>query len=316
MEKIDNPLECIDEIASSKGLTSTDYISQFGPIPPILPNEVRIASWNVNGIRSKSQELLGENPKMQILLDLFSPDIICLQETKAQHSQLSKIGNWFENKNYSCFWACSSERKGYSGTAIISKEEPITLWCGIPNQTNIFSGEGRMITAQFEKFYLVNVYVPNTGTERGRTNRLEIWEPLFAEFLASLNKPVIVTGDFNVARTPMDIWKVPTGKRIPAGYSDEERASFESLLDSGLVDVWRNLNPEDERTYTWWDFKWRAREKRSSDWPSGRGWRIDYFLVSNSIMDKVRNMITFNRIPEPLGILGSDHCPIGLIINL
>ena len=219
-------------------------------------------------------------------------DIVCVQETKMQREQAS-----FDFPGYHEYWN-SAVKKGYSGTAVFSKTEPLSVTYGLGQEEH--DQEGRVITAEYPAFYLVNVYTPNS--QRGLT-RLEYrmqWEDVFQDYCAGLarKKPVIVCGDLNVAAQPIDL-KNPDSNHKNAGFTDEERAKFQQFLDHGFVDSFRSLYPDKEGAYTWWSYMFKARERNA-------GWRIDYFLVSQNGKDRIQDVIIHNEV------MGSDHCPVEL----
>jgi len=249
---------------------------------------MRFASWNVNGLRACMNKGFA---------DFFyenSIDIFAIQETKMQEEQKK-----FNFENYKEIWNCAV-KKGYSGTLIYSRIEPNNIIYGIDNQ--YYLDEGRIITLEFNDFYFVNVYVPNTQKHLARLSYRMEFDNNFRRYLKRLNmdKPVIAGGDFNVAHNPIDI-KNPKANERNAGYTIEERTQFQKLLDSGFIDTFRYLYP-DEIQYTWWSYMYNARKKNI-------GWRIDYFLLSHQIINKLKNSIICNNI------IGSDHCPIVLEIN-
>lgn len=245
---------------------------------------MKIVSWNVNGLRSVMSKTFAE------FLESVSPDVLCLQETKVSREVADSLEIPFKYKIFSC-----ADKKGYSGTAIFSDIEPVSMRAvaleGHPE-------EGRITVAEFEKFNLVNAYVPNSQDGLKRLGyRAKSWDADFSAFVKSL-KNAIVCGDLNVARTPMDVCD-PKGARGCAGFTEEERENFEKMLsECGLRDVWRDSRP-DEVKYTWWSYFRRARERN-------RGWRIDYFLVSRGLLPLVKDAELLNEIG------GSDHCPITL----
>lgn len=249
---------------------------------------MKLISWNVNGLRA----CLGKG-----FLDFFKEtdaDVFCIQETKMQPEQME-----LELDGYRQYWN-SALKKGYSGTAVFSRTEPLSVSYDIGDENH--TGEGRSITLEFPDFYLVNVYTPNS--QRGLTRigyRME-WEDAFRAYLTGLasKKPVVVCGDMNVAHEEIDL-KNPKSNRGNAGFSDEEREKMTRLLDSGFTDSFRFLHPE-EAAYTWWSYMFHAREKNV-------GWRIDYFLVSDSLRDRIAKSSIHGNI------LGSDHCPIELVIQ-
>ena len=251
---------------------------------------MKLISWNVNGLRAVITK------GFQDFFNKIDADIFCLQETKMQEEQIDdNIKNIF--KNYYSYWN-SAENKGYSGTAIFSKQKPISIKYGIGIEEH--DKEGRVITLEFEKFYMVNCYTPNSKRELERLEYRMIWEDEFRNYLLMLNetKPVIMCGDLNVAHKEIDL-KNPKTNRGNAGFTDEERNKMTELLNAGFVDTFRYLYPDKEEQYTWWSYMGRAREKNV-------GWRIDYFIVSKDIKDKI---VDAKIYPE---VMGSDHCPVGL----
>lgn len=250
---------------------------------------MRFISWNVNGFRSCLGKGFGEFFK-DMDADFFS-----IQETKMQPGQAE-----FDTPEYHQHWY-SAEKKGYSGTAIFAKHEPISVKYGIGIDEH--DHEGRAITLEYEKFYLLNVYTPNAQRELARLDYRMKWEDALRAYMIELdkNKPVIYCGDLNVAHEEIDI-KNPKTNHFSAGFSDEERGKFSELLGEGFTDTFRALYPDTVK-YTWWSYMYGARQKNV-------GWRIDYFVVSNRIFDKVKDSLIFNEI------MGSDHCPVGLEIDL
>ena len=248
---------------------------------------MKFASWNVNGLRACINKGFTEFFK-KIDVDLFA-----VQEIKMQKSQKQ-----FEFDNYKEIWNCA-DKKGYSGTLIYSKLEPINIIYGLDNQYYI--DEGRIITLEFNDFYFVNVYVPNSQRQLTRLSYRMEFDENFRKYLNQLDlvKPVIVCGDFNVAHNPIDI-KNPKANEKNAGYTIEERTQFQKLLDSGFVDTFRYLYP-DKIQYTWWSYMLNARQNNI-------GWRIDYFLLSNRLINHLKNSIICDKV------MGSDHCPIILEI--
>jgi len=246
---------------------------------------MKLLSWNVNGIRAAMKKGF---------LDFFSeqkPDILCVQETKARPEQVE-----LHLPGYHQYWN-SAHKKGYSGTAIFTKHKPLDVTYDLGKDEH--DTEGRMITAEFEKFFLVNVYTPNSQRGLARLDYRMQWDADFRKHLGKLerSKPVIVCGDLNVAHKPIDL-KNPESNRMNPGFSDEERASFDKILDTGFLDSFRTVN-QDPGNYTWWSYMFKARARNI-------GWRIDYFLVSNALkQDFVKSFI----LPD---VHGSDHCPVGL----
>lgn len=251
---------------------------------------MKLISWNVNGIRACVQKGF---------LDFFKEvdaDMFCIQESKVQGGQIE-----LALEGYHQYWNYA-EKKGYSGTAIFTKIEPMNVSYGIGIEEH--DKEGRVITLEFEKFYLVTVYTPNSKSELERLDYRMVWEDEFRKHLKNLdeNKPVIVCGDLNVAHKEIDL-KNPKNNRRNAGFTDEERNKFTKLLDSGFIDTFRNFYPDLEGTYSWWSYRFKAREKNA-------GWRIDYFCTSERLKE---NLISAKIHTE---ILGSDHCPVELEINI
>lgn len=252
---------------------------------------MKIVSWNVNGIRAILKKDFIPS------LNAMSPDILCLQETKAQKEEVESA--LIEIKD---FHLCSNsaDKKGYSGTALLSKIKPITIIddMGIAEHDN----EGRIQCAEYPDFYLVNVYVPNSGQQLDRLDYRQQWDLDFLNYLKHLEqtKPVIVTGDFNVAHQPIDLKNPKSNYNKTAGYTQIEIDGMNALIDSGFVDTFRILHPK-EIAYTYWSYRFKSRERNV-------GWRIDYFLVSKSLMDKVTSVNILSNI------YGSDHCPICLEI--
>ena len=254
---------------------------------------MKLVSWNVNGLRAVI------NKGFEEFFKKADADIFCIQETKMQEDQIDdKIREIF--KGYNTYWN-SAEKKGYSGTAIITKNIPLNIKFGIGIEEH--DKEGRVITLEFDKFYMVNCYTPNSKRELERLDYRMVWEDAFRNYLLELNKkkPVIVCGDLNVAHKEIDL-KNPKNNRKNAGFTDEEREKMTELLNAGFTDTFRYLYPDKTDTYTWWSYMFKAREKNA-------GWRIDYFIVSNSIKDKIKESYIYSEV------MGSDHCPVGLDID-
>ena len=249
---------------------------------------MKLISWNVNGLRAIYKKNFEETFKT------FDADIFCIQETKMQEGQLElNLDGYKQYFNYAI-------RKGYSGTAIFTKIIPISVSYGIGKEEH--DNEGRVITLEFKDFYLVNCYTPNSGRELVRlTYRME-WEDAFRKYLKKLDKikPVVICGDLNVAHKEIDL-KNPKTNRNNAGFTDEERNKMTKLLAEGFTDSFRKLYPEKESAYTWWSYMGHAREKNV-------GWRIDYFIVSNRFANNIKDALIYPQV------MGSDHCPVGLII--
>ncbi len=249
---------------------------------------MKLISWNVNGIRACMQKGF---------MDFFEnedADIFCLQETKCQDGQVQ-----LELKGYHQWWHYA-QKKGYSGTALFSKEQPLNVAYGIGIEEH--DGEGRVITAEFNSYYVVTVYTPNAQRDLARLDYRMRWEDAFFDYLKKLeaNKPVIFCGDLNVAHEDIDL-KNPKANRKNAGFSDEERNKLNILLDNGFVDTYRYFYPDKPDAYTWWSYMFNART-------SNAGWRIDYFCVSEAIKDQLKEARIYSEV------LGSDHCPVGLEI--
>lgn len=251
---------------------------------------MKLISWNVNGIRA----CVGKG-----FMDFFrevDADIFCIQESKMQAGQLElDMPGYYQYWNY-------AEKKGYSGTAIFTKKEPVAVvnGIGIPEHDM----EGRVITLEFDNFFMVTVYTPNSQNELKRLSYRMTWEDAFRSYLKGLEerKPVVVCGDLNVAHKEIDL-KNPKTNRMNAGFTDEEREKMTVLLDSGFIDTFRHFYPDEEQIYSWWSYRFKAREKNA-------GWRIDYFLVSDCLKDQLKDAKILTDI------YGSDHCPIELDIEL
>ena len=250
---------------------------------------MKLVSWNVNGLRAIYKKGFEESFKE------LDADIFCIQETKMQEGQIElDLQGYYQYYNY-------AERKGYSGTAIFTKKEPLKVSYGIGIEEH--DKEGRVITLEFDKFYMVNCYTPNSGRELARLEYRMTWEDEFKKYLIKLDKqqPVIICGDLNVAHTEIDL-KNPKSNRKNAGFTDEERSKIEELLNSGFTDSFRKMYPDKEGAYTWWSYMFNARANNA-------GWRIDYFLVSDRISKNIKDAYIYSEI------MGSDHCPVGLEIE-
>jgi len=248
---------------------------------------MKLISWNVNGLRACVTKGFIDTFKE------YDSDVFCLQETKLQEGQIDlKLEGYYDYWNY-------AEKKGYSGTAIFTKIQPISVKYGMDLEEH--DKEGRIITLEFEDFYLVNVYTPNSKRELLRLDYRMKWEDDFRKYLKSLDikKPVIICGDLNVAHKEIDL-KNPKTNRKNAGFTDEERNKMTELLSSGFTDSFRYFYPDKEGAYSWWSYMGRAREKNT-------GWRIDYFIISKSFE---KELVDSFINPE---ILGSDHCPVGIV---
>jgi len=254
---------------------------------------MKITSWNVNGIRAIVKKGFADSIKN------INPDILCLQETKAQKDEVAEALQDFKNQ-YQIF-INSAQKKGYSGTAILSKPEPVTVTYGLNMPEH--DQEGRVITAEYNDYFLVNVYTPNAGQGLKRLDYKEQWNKDFQTYVTQLDqqKPVIICGDLNVAHQPIDLKNPKSNYNKTAGYTEVEIQGFKALLDAGFVDTFRYLYPE-RIAYTYWSYRFNARARNA-------GWRIDYFLVSQRIIDKVEDVIIHSDI------MGSDHCPVSLLIN-
>lgn len=250
---------------------------------------MRLVSWNVNGIRACVDKGF---------MDFFKEadaDIFCLQETKLQAGQIElELPGYYQYWNY-------AEKKGYSGTALFTKKEPLSVTYGIGIEEH--DHEGRVITAEFQEFYVVTVYTPNSQEELKRLDYRMQWEADFLGYLKKLEekKPVIFCGDLNVAHREIDL-KNPKTNRRNAGFTDEERGCFSKVLDSGFVDSFRYFYPDQEGIYSWWSYRFQARAKNA-------GWRIDYFVVSECLKDRLLDAAIHTKV------MGSDHCPVELALR-
>ena len=247
---------------------------------------MKLISWNVNGLRA----IMGKN--FMEFFEAADADIFCLQETKLQAGQIEMdLPGSHQYWNY-------AENKGYSGTAIFTKQEPIDVRYGIDIEEH--DKEGRVITLEFTDFYMVDVYTPNSQNELARLDYRMTWEDAFRDYLCELRKtkPVIVTGDMNVAHEEIDL-KNPKSNRRNAGFTDEERGKMTALLKSGFIDTFRYFYPDLTEVYSWWSYRFKARERNS-------GWRIDYFLVSEELKDRLEDAKIHTEVT------GSDHCPVEL----
>lgn len=251
---------------------------------------MKLISWNVNGIRACMKKGF---------LDYFKEvdaDIFCIQETKLQEGQIElDLEGYYDYWNY-------AEKKGYSGTAVFTKKKPLSVKYGVGIEEH--DKEGRVITLEYKDFYLVNVYTPNSQRELARLEYRMDWEDMFRSYLLELDskKPVIICGDLNVAHKEIDL-KNPSTNRKNAGFTDEERGKMTELLNSGFIDTFRYFYPDEEEAYTWWSYITKARERNA-------GWRIDYFLVSKELEDRLIAAEIHSDV------MGSDHCPVVLEIKL
>ena len=250
---------------------------------------MKFISWNVNGLRACMQKGFEDSFKA------LDADIFCLQETKLQEGQHD-----FEPEGYYQYWNYA-EKKGYSGTAIFTRQKPLSVTCGIGVEEH--DHEGRVITLEFEDFYFIVVYVPNSQRELARLSYRMEWEKAFLAYILGLEakKPVIYCGDLNVAHKEIDL-KNPKTNHMNAGFTDEERACFTKVLESGYIDSFRYFYPNQKDIYSWWSYMFKSREKNA-------GWRIDYFVVSEKLKDRMKDAKIHTDI------MGSDHCPVELDIE-
>lgn len=251
---------------------------------------MKMISWNVNGLRAA----MGKG-----FMDFFrqqEADIFCLQETKLQEGQIQlDMPGYYQYWNY-------AEKKGYSGTAVFTKRKPVNVMLGIGMEEH--DREGRVITLEFDEFYFITVYTPNSQNELARLPYRMEWEDDFLAYVKGLekDKPVIYAGDLNVARLEIDI-KNPKTNRRNAGFTDEEREKIQRAVDSGFIDTFRFFNPQIEGIYSWWSYRFKARERNA-------GWRIDYFMASESLKDRLKDAKIHTEV------MGSDHCPVELDIEI
>ncbi len=250
----------------------------------------KLISWNVNGLRACVTKGFTD------FFNEIDADIFCVQETKLQQGQIE-----LPLEGYHQYWNYA-EKKGYSGTAMFTKEEPLSVTYGIGIQEH--DSEGRVITAEFPEFYMVTCYTPNSQNELRRLDYRMEWEDAFLDYLQSLrkNKPVVLCGDLNVAHREIDL-KNPKTNRKNAGFTDEERSKMTALLNSGYTDTFRHFYPDTEGVYSWWSYRFRAREKNA-------GWRIDYFITSAELDDKLVSAAIHTDV------MGSDHCPVELVLDV
>lgn len=273
-----------------------------------MSKELRLVSWNVNGLRA----VMKRDPSFTDIVEMLGADVFAIQETKLQEGQIElDLPGYYQTWSY-------AERKGYSGTAVFSRTEPLQVLRAdamaevahqhlTPEAEELFAvaaTEGRVCALEFENYWFVDVYTPNAQPELARIDTRLAWGTTYREFLAKLaeNKPVITCGDFNVAHNEIDL-KNPKNNRGAAGFSDEERGDFTDLLAAGFTDTFRAKYPDLEGAYSWWSYRFNARKNNA-------GWRIDYFLVSNDIADKVTGAAILSEV------MGSDHCPVELTIEL
>ncbi len=250
----------------------------------------KLISWNVNGLRACMGKGFAE------FFDTIDADVFCIQETKLQEGQID-----FSPEGYYQYWNYA-EKKGYSGTAVFTKTEPLSVSRGIGIEEH--DHEGRVLTLEFDDFYMVNVYVPNSKRELERLDYRKVWEDDFRAYVNKLrdNKPVVVCGDMNVAHKEIDL-KNPKTNHTSAGFTDDEREKMTKLLESGFIDTFRFFYPDVAERYSWWSYMFKAREKNT-------GWRIDYFLASEELKDRLVSAEIHDKI------MGSDHCPVELVIDL
>jgi exodeoxyribonuclease-3 len=285
-KKIDN-----DEIEASKN--KKHKIEEDGTNfsePKKTEKQLKLVSWNIAGFNS----ILSKGFTDYVLKE--DPDILCIQETKLNSYDNEILKGYYQHFNFSI-------KRGYSGTAIFSKIKPINWTDGIGIKEH--DNEGRVITAEFEKFYLVNAYVPNSGRKLVNLNYRQKWDKDFLNYLITLDKikPVILCGDLNVAHQEIDLANPKSNKNKTAGFTDQERDGFSNILNSGFIDSFRHLYPDKKGVYTFWSYLKESRKKNI-------GWRLDYFVISKSLVEKLVDVVT-----RP-NILGSDHCPLVLIIEL
>ena len=273
-------------------MTDTPYGRQTAAAHEADTRELKLVSWNVNGLRA----LVKKDPGFLPVFDMLGADVFALQETKLQEGQIE-----LDLPGYHQTWS-SAERKGYSGTAVFSREEPRQVVRQIGSK--VADDEGRVCALEFDRYWFVDVYTPNAQAGLKRIDTRLSWDERYRDFLVdlALDKPVVTCGDFNVAHQEIDL-KNPGPNRGNAGFSDEERASFTKLLEAGFTDTFRARHPTVECAYTWWSYRMRARQNNA-------GWRIDYFLVSDSIADRVTSASILDEV------YGSDHCPVALTIEL
>jgi len=253
---------------------------------------MKLVSWNVNGIRAAIKKDFVKS------FDAMNTDVLCLQETKAQPDQVTEALQEIDDYH---IYTNSAVKKGYSGTAILSKKEPINVYTDIGIEEH--DQEGRVITAEFDDFYVVTVYTPNSGSELKRLAYRQTWDQAFLAFMHGLeqSKPVVACGDFNVAHTEIDLARPKANYNKSAGYMQEEIDGFQRIIDGGFIDSFRHNKPE-ETKYSWWSYRAGARAKNV-------GWRIDYFLTSAGLADNIRDAEILNEV------MGSDHCPVVLELD-
>lgn len=254
---------------------------------------MKLVSWNVNGIRAVMKKDFVKS------LEIINADILCIQETKAQDEQVDETLAGIQGYH---ILRSSAVRKGYSGTAMLTRNEPLTVKYGLGIEEH--DQEGRTITAEFDDFYMICVYVPNSGQELARLDYRATWDKALADYIKQLekNKPVIICGDFNVAHEAIDIARPKENYNKSAGYTQKEIDGMDRFIGNGMIDTFRHLYPEKKEAYSWWSFRGGAREKNI-------GWRIDYFLISQNLLPQLEDAFILNTIQ------GSDHCPVGIIMK-
>ncbi len=254
---------------------------------------MKIISWNVNGLRAVAKKDFFKD------FEQLDADILCLQETKAQDDQVAEV---LKDLNGYHVYSNSAEKKGYSGTAILSKTEPIKVSRDIGITDH--DAEGRVLTLEYENFFLVNVYVPNSGSALKRLDYRQEWDKAFFDYLKNLEKrkPILSCGDFNVAHKPIDIARPKANYNKSAGFMQEEIDGMDRYTQGGLIDTFRHFYPEQSDIYSWWSYRAGARGKNV-------GWRIDYFLASEKFLPNIKDAFIMNEI------MGSDHCPVGVVLE-
>ena len=253
---------------------------------------MKIISWNVNGLRAIIKKDFAAQLKS------IDADVFCFQETKAQDDQVAEAMSAITG--YHLYYA-SAERKGYSGTAMLCKEEPLSVTRGIGIAEH--DTEGRVITAEFPQYYVIDVYVPNSGAELARLDYREEWDKALFDYLKKLeqHKPVVICGDFNVAHEPIDIARPKENYNKSAGYTQKEIDGMDRFLQGGFTDTFRHFYPDLKDAYSWWSYRFNAKAKNL-------GWRIDYFLISNMLVPQLKEAFILKEIE------GSDHCPVGIVL--
>jgi len=253
---------------------------------------MKLVSWNVNGLRAVIKKDFTEQ------LQSMNPDVLCIQETKAQDDQVKEALTDITGYHIYC---TSAVRKGYSGTAMLCKQKPLSVTYGIGIEDH--DQEGRVINAEFPEFYFIDVYVPNSGVDLARLDYRQEWDKVLFAYLKKLEekKPVVICGDFNVAHEPIDIARPKENYNKTAGYTQKEIDGMDRFLNGGFIDTFRHFFPDKKEAYTWWSYRFNAKAKNL-------GWRIDYFLISQALLPKLQEAFILDHVE------GSDHCPIGIII--